>query len=110
MLPRLQLHYGKKEELRRTCAITVDYKIESKLVEKLLKESIKGVEGILEKPEPTISLTELLNYAVEYTLFYSIANVKEMFSTASQLRKNILKVAKKYKIDLRTPDLLQNLK
>ena len=104
------VNYGQDVQLRRGCKITVDYKIESRTIEKMLKEVVKGVEGILEEPEPTISLTDLQNYAVEYSLFYSIANTKEMFSVASQLRKNILKAAKKHNIDLRTPDLLQNLK
>ena len=104
------INYGKKDQLRRTCSITVDYSIDSKIVEKMMKEATKGILNMLEDPEPTIAITELQNYAVEYTISYSIANMQDMFSVASQYRKNIILMAKKYKIDLRTPDLLQNLK
>ncbi|NHJ47276.1 MAG: mechanosensitive ion channel [Asgard group archaeon] len=104
------INYGKNEQIRRSNTITVDFSIESKIVEKALFEAIKGIEGILETPEPKVSLTEIQNFAAEYTLFYSIKNVQDMFSISSQVRKNILKTAKKYKIDLRTPTLVQNLK
>jgi small-conductance mechanosensitive channel len=104
------INYGKNEKLRRSFAITADFSIDSKIIEKAMLEAIKGVEGILETPEPKVSLTEIQNFAAEYTLFYSIQNVKDMFSISSQIRKNMLKTAKKYKIDLRTPNLVQNVK
>lgn len=104
------INYGKSEQLRRSCTITVDFKTESKIAEKVLLEALKGVEGVMEKPAPSVGLTEIQNFAVEYTLFYSIKNTQDMFTIASQIRKNVLKTAKKHKIDLRTPDLIQNLK
>jgi small-conductance mechanosensitive channel len=103
------INYGIKKQLRRSCVITVDFKTESEIVEKALFEALEDVEGVLNKPVPSVSLTEIQNFAVEYSLFYSIKGTEKMFAIASQIRKNLLKTAEKYKIDLRTPTLVQNI-
>lgn len=109
-LLRLEIiNYSLNVELRRACSITVDFSTDDKVVETTLLEAIEGIEGILEQPKPTVSIKNFKDNGVEYGLNYSIKDMQEMFSIASNLRRNILEKAKKYNIDLRTPHLVQNL-
>jgi small-conductance mechanosensitive channel len=104
------INYGKKDkQLRRSCKITVDYTIDVKVVETLLLEALDGVVGVLSYPEPKVIVREFQDFAVEYSLFYTIDQVQNMFSIASTLRKNVLETARKYNVDMRTPHLIQKL-
>ena len=113
-VPNLELvqmeivNYG-KGAVKRSISITADFNIDSKVVEKFLMDSIQGIEAISKDPTPTVQLTEFQNFAVEYTIYYTIQDISQIYKAESALRKNILTKAKKFGIDLRTPNLSQIL-
>ncbi len=102
-------NYGKEGIIRRQCIITVDFDLESELIEKILLKSISGIEGVIEDPPARVRLTNFQNFAVEYKLFYSINDIHRVVEIDSNVKKSVLKAAKKHNIDLRTPNLIQSL-
>ena len=113
-VPNLELvqmeivNYG-KGDVRRSISITAGFDIDSKVVEQMLLESLKGIEAISKNNPPSVSLTEFQNFAVEYTIYYTINDITKIYKSESNIRKNILEKAKKFGIDLRTPNLTQML-
>ena len=102
-------NYGKKTIVRRRCAVTVGYEVDSELVEKALLEASKKVEGILSEPKSYVWTTNLLKFSVEYTLFVFTSQVKKIPILDSKLKQTVLLVCKEHGIDLSTPNLLQNV-
>jgi len=75
----------------------------------MLLKCISGVDGVIENPPARVRLTNFQNFAVEYKLFYSINDIHRVMEIDSNVKKNVLKAAKKQNIDLRTPSLVQSL-
>ena len=98
-------NYGKNEIVRRHCVFTAGYDTEFEFIEKVLLKSIKGVDGVIEDPPPKVLITDFQNFAVEYKLFYSIRNIHQVLDIDSNVKKNVLKTAHKFDIDMRTPNL-----
>ncbi|MBN1330713.1 MAG: mechanosensitive ion channel [Candidatus Heimdallarchaeota archaeon] len=102
-------NYGQNEIVSRHCTVTIAFEEDSELVEKVLHHALKGVQGILEDPPAKVSLTNFQNFAVEYKIFYSIKDIHRAFEIDSNVKKNVLMVAKKFNLDLRTPNINQIL-
>lgn len=102
-------NYGKDEVIRRQCIITAGFELESELIERVLFKAIKGVDGVLEDPPAKVRLTDFQNFAVEYKLFYSIREIHRIVEIDSNVKKSVLKTAKQFNIDLRTPTISQIL-
>lgn len=102
-------NYGKKNIVRRSCAVTAGYEVAPELVEKALLEASKRVEGILSEPKPFVWTTDLLNFSVEYTLFVFTSQIKKIPIIDSKLKRAVLIVSKEHEIDLSTPNLIQNV-
>jgi small-conductance mechanosensitive channel len=63
--------YGKKSIVRRSCAITAGYDLNSEQIENVLLESAEKLlktNDILKEQKPYVLITKFGNYAVEYTL------------------------------------------
>lgn len=104
------INYGQKEGISRSIAITAGFDIESEFVEQALLEAVERVDRILKRPKPKVKLTEFQNFAVEYTVYYKIRKIEDMFNVESELRKQILKITANYGIDISTPNLVQSIK
>lgn len=102
-------NYGKKNIVRRNCAVTAGYEIAPELIEKALLEASKRVEGILSEPKPYVWITDLLNFSVEYTLFVFTSQIKKIPIIDSKLKQAVLIASKEHEIDLSTPNLIQNV-
>ncbi|MBD3189134.1 MAG: mechanosensitive ion channel [Candidatus Heimdallarchaeota archaeon] len=100
---------GSNNLIRRDITVTPGYEHEVSYVEEALLEAIKDVDDVVDYPPPFVRVTDFLDFAVEYTLYYFINDVKKMRAVDAQLRRKILTVAKEYDIDLRTPSLLQSV-
>lgn len=103
-------NYGKRNVVRRSCAITVGYELASEVVEKALLEAAVVVEGVLKEPKPYVWVTNMLNFSVEYTLYVFVNQVKSIPKIDSNLRRSVLVVCRKHGIDLSTPNLIQSVK
>jgi len=102
-------NYGKKNTVRRNCSVTVGYEIPSEQVEKALLEAAATVEGVLKEPKPYVWVTNLQNFAVEYTLYVFISQIKMLPTIDSNLKRTVLDVCRKHEIDLATPSLIQSV-
>lgn len=102
-------NYGKKDTVRRSCAVTVGFEISSEQVEKTLIEAAAKVEGVLKEPKPYVWVTGILNFSVEYTLYVFISQIKMLPTIDSHLKRTVLEACREQGIDLVTPNLIQSV-
>lgn len=101
---------GKNNTIRRKIVITADYQEDRNKVEKALIEATKNVELILKEPKPFVRITNFLNFAVEYTLFVFINEIKAVKRIEGNLRSSILDTMNSYNIDISTPSIIKEYK
>lgn len=101
------IDYGKDRVVRRRYSITVGYDDPPEKVEAALLEAAGHVDGILKEPEPYVWVTEFQNFAIEYTLFAFIDDVRHIQEIDSNTRMAILEACKNHGIDISTPSLIR---
>ena len=102
-------NYGKKRVVRRCCSITGGYGLTAEQVEKALMEAASKVEDVLKNPKPYVWMTNFGEFAVEYTLYVFINQIKRLPEIDSNLKKTVLETVKRYGIDISTPRLIQRV-
>jgi len=102
-------NYGKKRIVRRKCTITAGYELTAEQVETALLEAANKVEGVLKEPKPYVWMTKFGDFAVEYTLYVFINQIKRLSQIEANLRKTVLETCKRHKIDISTPNLIRNI-
>ncbi len=103
-------NYGKKNGVRRHCTVTPGFEYDSAEVEKALLEAAGKVSGVLEEPKPYVWITKFQNYAVEYSLYVFIKDIKRLPEIDAELHRRVLETCKERGIDISTPMLLKQLK
>jgi small-conductance mechanosensitive channel len=103
-------NYRKKTIVRRKCSITAGYELPFEQVEKALLEAAGRVEGVLQNPKPYIWVTEFGNFAIEYTLFVYINQIKRIPEIDAELKRMVVVACRDYGIDISTPSLVRSLK
>jgi small-conductance mechanosensitive channel len=103
------INLGKKGRIRRSIAITADYKEDRFKVESGLIEAAEKVSLILKEPKPFVRITNFQNFAVEYTLFVFIQEIAKILQAEADLRAAILDTMIKYGIDISTPNILKSI-
>jgi small conductance mechanosensitive channel len=109
LLQREITNFGKNQPIRRSCSITADFREPSEKVEKALLEAVEESNEVSGTSEPYVWVTEIGNYAIEYTLYYFVTNLKEVNRIDSVVRRNVLVTFEKYGIDLSTPTLIKSV-
>ncbi len=102
-------NYQKKRVVRRSCSITAGYELSSEQVEKALLEAANKVEGVLKAPAPYVWITRFGDFAVEYTLYIFINQIKRLPEIDADLKRTVLETCKDHKIDISTPRLIQRV-
>jgi len=102
-------NYGGKKTIRRHVTITAGFEYNDKDVERTLLEAIDKVDGILKNPKPYVWITKFQNYAVEYTLYGFIDEVRRLPEIEAELHSKVLETCKEHKIDISTPLILRQL-
>jgi len=102
-------NYGEKTTVRRSCSITAGYELTSKQVETVLLEAATRVEGVLKEPKPYVWITNFGDFAVEYTLYVFINQIKRIPEIDANLKKTVFETCKRHKIDISTPRLIQRV-
>jgi small-conductance mechanosensitive channel len=96
--------------VRRRCVLTMDYSLDPKRVKEMLLSAVSSVEGLAETPEPYVWVTDLGNFAMEYTLFYFITDTRRTIELDSGVRDAVYTAFTEAGIDLSTPNLIRSLK
>ena len=102
-------NFGHKTTVRRHVSVTPGYEYDSDLVENALMAAATTVSGVLKDPAPYVWITNILNYAVEYTLYVYVRDIKRIPQIDADLYRTVLATVKQHSIDIRTPLLLQQI-
>ncbi len=102
-------NYEKKRVVRRSCSVTAGYELSSEKVEKALLEAASKVEGVLKAPESYVWITQFGDFAVEYTLYVFINQIRLLPEIDARLKRAVLKTCRRHKIDISTPRLIQRV-
>jgi len=102
-------NYGKKTNVRRSCAITAGYELDPKNVETALLEAASKVDGVLKDPKPYVWITEFGAFAIEYTLYVFVNQIKRLRKIDADLKRTVLETCKRHEIDISTPQLLRRV-
>ncbi|NIR86085.1 mechanosensitive ion channel [Candidatus Bathyarchaeota archaeon] len=100
-------NYGRKRIVRRSCSITAGYELSAEQVEAALLEAATKVKGVLGDPKPYVWTTNFQNFAVEYTLYVFISEIKRLPEIDANLKRTILETCNRHKIDISTPTLIR---
>jgi small conductance mechanosensitive channel len=106
-------NYGKKSVVRRGCSITAGYEVASEQVETALLEAAKRLvemKDALKEPKAYVWVTKFGNYAVEYTLYVFIQEIKRLPEIDSNLKRTVLETCKQHGIDISTPTIIRSVK
>jgi len=106
-------NYGKNSVVRRGCSITAGYELTSEQVQATLLEAAKKlieVKDVLETPKPYVWVTKFGNYAVEYTLYVFIQDIKRLPEIDSNVKRTVLESCKQHRIDISTPTIIKTVK
>ncbi len=96
-------NFGKKTTIRRHVTVTPGFEYDSQDVEKALLEAADKVSRILKEPKPYVWITRFQNYAVEYTLYAFINDIKGLPEIDAELHRTVFETCKRHKIDISTP-------
>jgi len=102
-------NFGKKKVVRRHVTVTPGFEYDSRDVEKALLEAAGKVPRVLKEPKPYVWITKFQNYAVEYTLYAFINDIKGLPEIDAELHRTVLETCKRNKIDISTPLLLRQI-
>jgi small-conductance mechanosensitive channel len=106
-------NYGKKTVVRRGCSITAGYGLPSEQVESALLEAankLVEMKDALKEPKAYVWVTKFGNYAVEYTLYVFIQDIKRLPQIDSNLKRAVLESCKQHGIDISTPTIIRTVK
>ena len=106
-------NYGKKSVVRRGCAITAGFEVPSEQVDRALMEAasrLVEMKDVLKKPDAYVWVTKFGNYAVEYTLYVFINEIKRMPQIDSNIKRTVLEACKQHGIDISTPTIIKSIK
>ncbi len=103
-------NYGTQNVIRRRCIVTPGFECDSAKVEKALLEAADKTHDVLKNPKPYVWITNFQNYAVEYSLYVFISEIKRLPEIDAELYRQVLEASKRYEIDISTPTLLKQIK
>ncbi len=96
--------------VRRRCTVTVDYSEKPMNIRGILLVAIGKVEEVIDEPEPYVWITDFPNFAMEYTLFYYIADTQRSQVIDSEVREAVVEEFAINGMELSTPNLVRSMK
>ncbi|HER54311.1 MAG TPA: mechanosensitive ion channel [Candidatus Bathyarchaeota archaeon] len=106
-------NYGKDSVVRRACAVTPGFDVASEQVEVALMDAAGKMVAsgdVLSEPKAYVWVTEFGNYAVEYTLYVFIQDIKRLPQIDADLKRTVLESCKRHNIDISTPTIIRSIK
>lgn len=102
-------NFGRENVVRRHVTVTPGFEYDNRDVEKALLEAAGKVSRVLKEPQPYVRITNFQNYAVEYTLYVFINDIKRLAEIDAELHRSVLESCKSHNIDISTPLLLRQI-
>jgi potassium efflux system protein len=102
-------NYSKDSLVRRRFSVTAGYDEDPERVKKALVEAASNVEGVLASPEPYVWITDFQSYAMEYTLYTYINDVKNIQRIDASVRAAIFESCRRHGIDISTPTMIRSV-
>jgi small-conductance mechanosensitive channel len=102
-------NFGKDRVIRRHVSVTPRFEYDSKIVEAALLEAARQVSRVLSEPQPNVWITRFQNYAVEYTLYVYIDDIRALPEIDAELYRSVLATCQESEIDISTPLLLRRV-
>jgi len=102
-------NFGRENVVRRHVTVTPGFEYDNRDVEAALLEAAGQVPRVVEQPEPYVWITKFQPYAVEYTLYAFINDIKGLPEIDAELHRSVLETCKRHDIDISTPLLLRQL-
>jgi len=68
------------------------------------------MKDTLKEPKAYVWVTKFGNYAVEYTLYVFIQQIKRLPEIDSNLKRTVLETCKQHGIDISTPTIIRKVK
>jgi len=78
-------------------------------VETALLEAASKVEGVLKDPKPYVWITEFGDFAIEYSLYMFVNQIRSLRKIDAGLKRMVLETCKRHEIDISTPQLLRRV-
>ncbi|MCW4015855.1 MAG: mechanosensitive ion channel family protein [Candidatus Bathyarchaeota archaeon] len=106
-------NYGKETVVRRSCSITAGYELASEQVEAALLEAadkLVEMNHVLKEPKAYVWVTKFGNYAVEYTLYVFIDQIKRLPEIDAEIKRTVLEKCNQHGIDISTPTIIRSIK
>jgi len=100
-------NYGKKTNVRRSCAITAGYELDPKNVGTALLEATSKVEGVLKDPKPARAPNSVLLQS--NTPYMCLLTDTQPPKIDADLKRTVLETCKRHEIDIGTPQLLRRV-
>lgn len=102
-------NYGRNAPIRRTITVTPGYAYDKNEVKRVLLAAAARVPRILAAPAPYARITGFRDYAVEYTLYVFVADIRHLREIDAELADAVFDACNAHHIDLSTPLLLQRV-
>jgi small-conductance mechanosensitive channel len=102
-------NYGKNSLVRRRFSVTAGYDEDPERVKKALVEAASNVEGVLASLETHVWITDFQSYAMEYTLYTYINDVKNIQRIDASVRAAIFESCRRHGIDISTPTMIRSV-
>jgi small conductance mechanosensitive channel len=102
-------NYGRESAIRRHVTVTPGFEYDSKMVEAALLKAAGQVSRVLSDPQPYVWITKFQNYAVEYTLYVYINDIRGLPEIDAELHRSVLATCQESEIDISTPLLLRRV-
>jgi len=102
-------NYGRESAIRRHVTVTPGFEYDSKLVEEALLEAARQVSRVLSQPQPYVWITQFRDYAVAYTLYVYIDDIRGLPEIDAELHRSVLATCQESGIDISTPLLLRRV-
>lgn len=102
-------NYGRESAIRRHVTVTPGFEYDSKTVEAALLKAAGQVSRVLSDPQPYVWITKFQSYAVEYTLYVYINDIRGLPEIDAELHRSVLATCQESGIDISTPLLLRRV-
>jgi small-conductance mechanosensitive channel len=100
-------NFGTRRIVRIHATITADFVHDDTHIEECLLAAAAATSKVLRQPTSFVRITQFQNFAVQYTLYVFINQIRDMREIEGDLRKQVFRACKQYDLDISTPSLIR---